>query len=99
MSTKTATLVKDRLEGFRGHAALYRLDPPIEYESERHEHVVVSSVTIPDYGGLGVGGPEAYIFPASPEGKVTGWGELPGSLNGTLDHAEALRDAGYEVTR
>lgn len=93
-----ATLVKANLRHFTGRAALYRLDPPLatkdyddEPTGEAHEYVVVSATVTP------YSGPETYIFPADAEGKVTNWGELDGSFRGDLDHAEALRRAGYDI--
>lgn len=96
----TATLVK-RLTGWRGDAALYRLDPPLATNvwdwrkradgTRLLTHVIVSATIVP------YGGPETYIFPASAEGEVTDWGELEGSYRGGLDHAEALAGAGYEI--
>lgn len=97
----TATLVRDNLKGFTGHAALYRLDPPIAYtdwsiddelDQRSTSLVVVSAVTLP----MGLGS-ETYIFPGNEDGTVADWGELPGSLKHTLSHAEALAAAGYEV--
>ena len=78
-----ATFVKS-VEG-QGHKALYKLNPPLE----GHEFVVVSSVHAMFTG------PETYIFPADKNGKVTNWGELPGSYRGGLNHIKALEDAGY----
>jgi hypothetical protein len=83
-----ATKVKD-LPGFRGKAALYFLDPPVDDDME---YVVVSATVVP-FGE----GPETYIFPADSSGEITDWGELHGSYKGDLDHAKALRGAGYEV--
>lgn len=98
---KTATLVQDNLPGFRGHAALFRCDPPIEgYEpweegqtQARHEYVIASAVN-----AFGMGG-ETYLFPANEAGEVTDWGELPPSQKGTLDHDRVFTDAGYVVVR
>lgn len=93
----TATLIKDDLPHFLGHAALYRLDPPLAQE---HEYVIVSAVDntgMMAFSGLDVDWRETYIFPATPDGDVADWGELDGSTKGTLDHADALRGAGYEV--
>ena len=73
--------------GMRGHAEVYRLDPP----HEGREYVMVSAV---DAFGAG---PETYIFPASEDGKVTDWLEMEGSFKGALDHVGALRNAGYEI--
>lgn len=97
---KTATRIKDNLVDFRGHAALYRLDPLLAGE---HEYVIVSAVdnselqafTSRDLGDMR----ETYIFPATSGGDVTEWAELDGSMGGTLNHAVALLNAGYEVVR
>lgn len=100
-----ATKVRDldREGGYGGRAALYRLAPPVKFttwdpdaggckEMEKTAEFVVVSAVVAMYSG-----PETYIFPASPEGEVTDWGELNGSFRGALDHGEALRRAGYEV--
>ena len=81
----TATLIRDHLARFSGHAALYRLEPPLD----GNELVAVSATSR--------FGCETYIFPANDRGEVTDWGELDGSYRGGLDHAEALRRAGYEI--
>lgn len=93
---KTATKIRD-IEGWRGRASLYKLDPPIEDEPWGDEpkksfgHVVVSA-TIAMFSG-----PETYIFGAGEDGEVISWSELPGSYRGGLSHAEALQGAGYSV--
>jgi hypothetical protein len=93
----TATLVKRNLPGATGVAHLYRLDPPVAdtawggNPNDTFEFVRVSATVVPGSG------PETYIFPADETGAVIDWGELPGSYRGGLDHAEALRGAGYEV--
>jgi len=76
------------LMGYAGKAVLFRCEPggPLP------DHVVVSAVVV-------WGCPETYIFAADPNGEVTGWGELPGSFRGSLDHETALRNAGYEIVR
>lgn len=82
----TATFTKS-LSGFRGDVRLYKLDPPLCYDT----YVIVSAIDNM------FSGPETYIFPASSDGQVLSWGELEGSLRGVLDHAKALEAAGYEV--
>jgi len=74
--------------------ALYKLNPPIEdWDSYNisYEYVVVSSVVARGTG------PETFIFPSSPKGKVIGYLELPGSLQGTLELEDALKNAGYQI--
>jgi hypothetical protein len=81
-----ATLVK-RLDGWTGDARLYRLDPP----TTTGKYVIVSATAAP------FSGPETYIFAAREDGECEDYGELDGSYRGGLDHAEALRRAGYEL--
>ena len=85
---KTATLVKDNIEGFRGRVALYKL-------SEAHEgykYVICSSSTDASIFGL-----ETFIFGANGRGEVLDCDELYGSKRDTEDHEEVLNAAGYEV--
>lgn len=76
---------------------VYRLDPPYETRdwddnpTGSTEFVWVSA-TIAMFSG-----PETYIFASDADGKVSNWGELPGSFQGGLDHEAALRGMGYEV--
>ena len=86
-----ATLIEN-LSGWRGEARLYRVDPPMTYEDGRQtEYVIVSATTVL------ASGPETYIFPASREGGILDWLELPGSFRGAIDHARALEGAGYSI--
>ena len=89
----TATMIK-KLSGFRGDARLYRLSVPLvdEYSDDdaSYEYVVVSAT-------VAYSGAETYIFGANESGDIEDWQELPGSFRGSLDHAEALRRAGYII--
>lgn len=76
-----------RIDGWNSDARLYRLEP----HPEGYQYVVVSAVRVP------FSGPETYIFKADSQGKVADWAELEGSFRGALDHARALRGAGYEI--
>lgn len=96
METKIAVQMQTRPPAMRGDARLYKLMPPLvtaKYDDvvETYEFVVVSAADVP------YSGPETYIFPADEQGHVTDWLELDGSFRGSLDHAEALRNAGYEI--
>lgn len=75
-----------------GDARVYHLSEPHEGASL----VIVSATDAP------FSGPETYLFPATEEslekGDPSSWGELGGSFRGRKDHAEALRNAGYEVS-
>lgn len=61
-----------------------------------HRYVIVSAVTldIEDFYNSN----ETFIFGATKRGRrIKDGNELVGSQRGTLDHAQALRDAGYRV--
>jgi hypothetical protein len=90
MNSETAKKIKS-LDGWKGDAALYELSKPVRSRGRSYTHVIVSAVVAPFTG------PETYIFPATPDGEVANYGELPGSGRGFLDHAKALRDAGYTL--
>lgn len=87
---KTATRIRDVHQSPDRNAsqAIYRLDPPLD----GHSHVLVSAVTV------ALCGPETYIFGSDENGNIEDWEELNGSYRGGLDHAAALKNAGYEVT-
>lgn len=75
----------------RGTQVLWRCDPPWESYNEdegTHTFVVTSSTVV-------MGVPETYVFPADESGAVVSYGELPGSMKGTLDHIAPLTDQGY----
>lgn len=90
---KIAKLLRANLPGFCGNAALYRCTPPLPgWDDDKHELVIASGVD-------NAFAHECYLFPGGKDGKVSDWGELPGSIKGTTDHAQAFADAGYEVQR
>jgi hypothetical protein len=72
---------------FRGDARIYQMDPP--YHGS--EYVAVSGTDVPFSGA------ETYIFKSDENGKVSEFGELPGSFRGEINHVRALKNAGYEV--
>jgi hypothetical protein len=91
MSGVATELPRSYKGNWAGDVRLYRLDPPMEtYDGTKADHVIVSAVEV-----LGVS--ETYIFAARETGEVVNWGELAGSFRGALDHAGALRGAGYEI--
>lgn len=91
----TATYLKPA-EGFLGDAAVYRLDPPLE---DGTVYVVASAVDLPSVVGIvpGYRTSETMCFPSNADGRVRDWGEL--GFAPYKDHAAALEDMGYEVTR
>ena len=82
-----ATLIKDNLPDFQGHAALYRMNPP----HEGNEFVIASAINALYTG------PETHLFPADADGQVIDWMEMEGSYRGGLSHARALEGAGYSI--
>jgi len=84
-----AEFIKD-LEGWNGHAKLYRVTPPVKYDDGESDHVAVSAVN-------SAWANETYIFPTDQDGKVKDWGELPGSQRGNVSHEVVLKDAGYKI--
>jgi hypothetical protein len=96
---KTATKIKD-LDDFRGDASLYRLSIPLSVDhwnedseeiTKSYRYVIVSAAVAP------FSGPETFIFGSNKKGQIVDWMELAGSFRGALDHAEALRGAGYDL--
>lgn len=96
MTTKTATLLKVKSPNTVGAVQhVYKVEPPMPVEDGKTARYVVASAVMawtPDGDQ-----PECYLFPSDKDGEVTDWLELPGSYRGGLDHAEALRGAGYTV--
>ena len=82
-----AILVKDNLRNFTGHAALYRMEPPLD-----GREFVIASAANALYSG-----PETYLFPADADGRVIDWNEIEGSYRGGLSHAKAFASVGYSV--
>ncbi len=85
MSIKV-TKIKDLTE--KGDTSLYRLTKEIPYEalekSGKTSFVIVSTIS-------GPWTTETYIFPATEEGEILSWPELPGSFRGSMGHEEALK--------
>ncbi len=84
MGKKTATFIK-KIDNDTSDQKLYKMNPPLD----GCEYVVVSGVN-----AMGTG-PETYIFGADSKGKIRDWDELDGSFRGSIDHEQALQDAGY----
>ena len=89
-----ATLIREDLPEFVGHASLYRIFPEVAYHADgvmpTTNYVIVSAVHDHPIN-------ETFIFPADESGSVIDWGELDGSLRGTTSHRKALEGAGYNV--
>lgn len=71
----------------------YNWDRETEKFTEETKYIIVSAIPSP------YSGPETYAFPADKEGNVLNYGELDGSMRGTLSHEEVLRNMGYELDR
>jgi hypothetical protein len=91
---KQAIHIKD-LNGFKGHAALYRLDPIHQHENwcdetiDQIEYVIAS-------GCFAFTDIECLLFPATKQGEITDWGEI-GGLRGTTSHQDAFDTIGYTI--
>lgn len=90
---KTAKLIKDNLEGFVGHAALYKLSDKVTYDDDKTTKFVVCSTASVMFTGI-----ETYIFPADKSGTVLSWLELDGSQRGVSLHAQVLDNMGYQIS-
>ena len=93
----THTFVEDVSHRYRGHAAVYRVEPPVRYFDNDYrlcesEYVVASAVSNP----LDTSIPETLLFPSSEDGSILIWSELPGSYRGGMDHEEALRGLDHQ---
>ena len=89
---KTAKLIKDNLEGFVGHAALYKLSNKVTYDDDKTTRFVVCSTANVMFTGM-----ETYMFPADKLGKVLDWLELEGSQRGVVSHEDVLNNIGYTI--
>ena len=90
-----ATLIREDLPEFVGHASLYGVLPGVAYDADGVKHttnyVIVSAV----HDHLIH---ETFIFPADESGSVIDWGELDGSSRRkAISHQEALEGAGYKL--
>ena len=85
---KTAVFLKQMLKGWRGDARLYSVAPDLG----EYGFVVVSQCETRSGGK-----PQTFIFGCDNEGIPYTMEQLPGSILGKASHAEALRNAGYEV--
>ena len=95
---KTAQLIK-QITHLRSdaHASLYQLSEPLEGYDYGEDNTPAYTYVIVSAAVVAFSGPETYIFPASHDGEILNWGELPGSFQGGLDHAAALKRAGYDL--
>jgi len=91
--TKTARLVKP-LDGFEGHASLYRLSPPIAYGAHEQEQQATKYVVVSDASILGE--PETHILPADQAGACLATQRRV--LKGRMGHGNALQRCGYFLT-
>ena len=87
----TAERVEDIGEGthgglvFNNGKVLWRLSEKMTVDGEEFDHVITSSACV-------MGMPETYAFPATPDGKIADWGELPGSSKGDISHEQVIND-------
>jgi hypothetical protein len=99
---KTYKLIKDNLTNFRGHAALYEVNPPMDasvynretgkMETKKSKYVVASGITADDHGGA-----ETFLFLSNSKGEVEHWTELAGSDRGVKLHSAIFESIGYNA--
>lgn len=88
----------DQAAGARGEQRFFYLDPAMEPDTyDRTADVDLIPFVIVSAADVPFSGPETYIFPADPWGRIASFGELPGSFRGGWDHERALASAGYVV--
>jgi len=92
---KTAHLIKDVSEHFRGKAQLFELSSDITFRNDKNKKentpfVIVSQIKTMRTGMDG----ETYIFPADSKGKVLSWRELQGSTRGQVAPEKVLLELG-----
>jgi hypothetical protein len=75
----------------KGDARLYRMDPPFL----GNDYVVVSALPASSFGSRQ--SPETFIFASDANGLITDYVQLTGSFIGDMDHAKALKNAGYTI--
>lgn len=92
------------IEGFRGHASLYKLDPPFVSvdgldadQIEMHEYVIASAVDLPGIMGS-FHSCETYVFPANSDGQITDYIEIAG-VKDVKDHQMALDEIEYRIEK
>lgn len=89
-----------QLNDWKGDARMYSLDVPVKYKTwqgDEEREFETKFVIVSAIHDIITGVPETYIFPVNVVGKILDWGELHGSYRGGLEHAQALRNAGYEI--
>ncbi len=92
-----ATKIKNlpQFQGYEGHSALYRMNPPLQEDGASHQYVIVAATTTPS------GPPEqtarTAIVPADAQGNIAIYTPLNGSYDGGLSHEKALGGAGYKI--
>lgn len=97
---RVATKVKDTPAAHPGQVcAVYRVSPPMTYQKWDEDGTVTRTTEFVWVSGVNVpfSGVETYIFPSDAHGEVADWGELDGSFRGGIDHARALKNAGYDI--
>lgn len=85
-----------KLDGWRGEATLYQLDPPYKtfhYKDRTFSHVVIMEhITKKDPNHTR----ETFFIPSDETGEQRGWFQMDHCLEGH-DTAASLRSAGYRI--
>ena len=96
----TAKLIKEEVSEVGAIQRLYELSKPIgyDYDYDKEKDTQLTNFILVSGTYAMFSGEETYIFPADKDGNVLDWGELDGSFRGSIDHEQALENAGYELT-
>lgn len=93
---RTATFIKNANFLWKGDARIYKLEPPMIRESKgpigSRECVPIRFVVVSSIPPKGT-----FIYETDENGRSVKWFDLGGSLQASVDHAQALRSIGYEV--
>jgi hypothetical protein len=84
-----ATPIRE-IEGYKGQAILYKMDPPVQHGDDSYEYVIASSAPRMMWTK-----PETLIFPSNAEGEINGYHSLGGGSY--LNQPQALDTIGYEI--
>lgn len=74
----------------------YLVLPPIIWKRHLSFFVNVSAVDLPVLSSFSPSC-ETFIFPATSDGQIIDWGEMPGSRSNVKDHDLVLRNAGRKI--
>lgn len=95
----TAKFERD-LSGFTGSAKLWSLSEEVPYGFQKDDSVECNKTKYVATSATDVmlSGAETFIFPTDENGSVLDWSEMEGSFRGSLNHEQAILNAGWEIS-